>query len=414
MLREYMSLKKLATIVILVSSILFNISPAISDSSLGLSINILPSSDPEIKKLTQGQALWFVIEPGRSQSRQFMIKSSSSAPQKIDLSIGFLGRNNGVAIIDDAKKATSATWAKFSPDSFTLPAGKSTKVIFTYSIPAGTEIGVHEAYLFVTASTLNSNSDAQYKIPQKARIAHSIFLGIGTTDQIQTDFEIQKISCVISEGVPNVRAFFDNVGKTPIVLTGSVELSSTIFKADTIGPLNFSSFTIPAGIKTYIDVPIPSAQMKDEYEAFIQASQGAITKTKRATNISCDAPNPWPGYILYGVSTLFFFLVIYFSWSYLRRTRKPKLGKTKLDDSFDPEFESLLKEFRKRKVISEPTEIKFIEVAKKSAPKKIAKKAPAKKAPAKKAPAKKAPAKKAPAKKAPAKKAPAKKAPRLT
>ena len=79
--------------------------------SLGLVFEILPSSDPEINRLSAGQALWFVIPPGQIKIRQVRVLSSSTISQVITLSVGYLNRINGIATIDDSKNSETDPWA---------------------------------------------------------------------------------------------------------------------------------------------------------------------------------------------------------------------------------------------------------------------------------------------------------------
>lgn len=373
--------------------------PAQASSSLGLSINVIPSDNPEVRKVSTGQSLWFVVPPGSSQTREFIIVSSSSKPEVVDFSLGFLGRVDGEAVFDDAKVADSKGWASFSPSTITLPAHGTTKVTFTYSIPSGTDIGTHEAFLFATASSANSKSDAEYKVPQNARIAMPVFLGVGTTDQIRSDFEIKGLQGSTADGHHNARIFFQNTGKTPIHLDGNIQLSSAVFKSDVIGPLLFNSVTIRAGEKAFVDVPVPDTMVEGKYDAFIQASQGAITKTAHiTTDISFNGPNPIIGYAIRGGFVFFFLLVIYFAWRYLKRTKKevrPPVAQE--SETSDLEIEKFLAELaeRAKKRVADSVDIPEYRttakkraakkaLAKKSAAKKVAKKAPAKKAAVKK------------------------------
>lgn len=398
---------------------LTSIAPAHAASSLGLSINVIPSSDPAVRKVSTGQSLWFVVPPGSTQTREFIVVSSSSQPELVTFSLGFLGRVDGEAVFDDAKSADSKEWASFSPNNITLAAHGSVKVAFTYSIPAGTEIDTHEAFLFATASPVSSKSDAEYKVPQNARIGAPVFLGVGTTDQIRSDFEIAGLEGSTTDGHHNARVFFKNTGKTPIHLDGNIQLTSATFKSEVIGPLAFNSLTIRAGEKAFVDVQVPDSMVEGKYDAFIQASQGAITKTKHITaDISFHAPNLLIGYALHGGLITIFFLIFFFSWRYLKRTKKVK--DENLAPLEDEQLQRLIAELSRRKsqkVTGEfdvpeyapstqkktATKAKKKAAVKKAAPKKAVRKVVTKKAVTKKSPAKKV-AKKAPAKRKPARK----------
>lgn len=391
-------MRRIVVIALAISACLLPL-PAQASSTLGLSINVLPSTDAAVRKVSTGQALWFVVPPGSSQSREFIVVSSSSLPEVVTFSLGFLGRVDGNAVFDDAKTADSKEWASFNPSSIALGPHGSARVSFTYSIPGSADIGTHEAYLFATASSAASKSAAEYKVQQNARIAVPVFLGVGTSEQIESDFEIKGLQGSTTDGHHNVRIFFQNTGKTPIHLDGNIQLSSAVFKSDVIGPLIFNSETIRAGEKAFVDVPVPDAMVEGKYDAFIQASQGAITKTAHITaNISFKGPNPLIGYALRGGLILFFLLVIYFAWRYLKRTKKEtKPLAVKEAELSDPDIEKFLAELteRAKKRAADSVDIPEYRAtpkkggAKKAAVKKVAKKAPAKKATAKKAPAKK-------------------------
>ena len=157
--------------------------------------------------------------------------------------------------------------------------------------------------------------------------------------------------------------------------------------------------------------------VEGKYDAFIQASQGAITKTAHiTTDISFNGPNPLIGFALRGGLILFFMLVIYFAWRYLKRTKKEtKPLAVKEAELSDPDIEKFLAELtdRAKRRAADSVDIPVYRAtpkkrtAKKAAVKKVAKKAPTKKASAKKKVTKKA-AKKVSAKKV-VKKAAAKK-----
>jgi hypothetical protein len=296
-----------------------------ANSSLGLVFEILPSSDPDINRLTVGQALWFVIPPGQTKSRQVRVLSSSAIPQVITLSIGYLNRINGIATIEDSKKSETAPWASFKPDTFTLAPSGSKIIDFTFQIPADTEIGIHEAFLFATAKSAGPASKAEYSVPQAARIATPIFLGVGTSSQIDTNFSIENVTGVVVDGVRNLKIDFSNTGKTPLNLTGNIQLSSTEFTGRLIGPLLFTSVVIRPGIDGYVLIPAPNELTPGKWKILVTASQISNTKTREFTkNIDFKAPSALIPNLIRILVIIFFVVILYFSLRILRAPRKKK------------------------------------------------------------------------------------------
>jgi hypothetical protein len=296
-----------------------------ANSSLGLVFEILPSSDPEINRLTVGQALWFVIPPGQTKSRQVRVLSSSTIPQVITLSVGYLNRINGIATVDDSKRSETAPWASFKPDTFTLAPRGSKIIDFTYQIPADTEIGIHEAFLFATAKSAGPASKAEYSVPQAARIATPIFLGVGNSAQIDTNFSIQDVTGVVVDGVRNLKVDFSNTGKTPLNLTGNIQLSSTEFAGRLIGPLLFTSVVIRPGIDGYVLIPAPNELTPGNWKILVTATQISNTKTREFTKtIDFKAPSTLIPNFIRILVIIFFAIVLYFSLRILRAPRKKK------------------------------------------------------------------------------------------
>jgi hypothetical protein len=375
-----------------------------ANSSLGLALDVLPSNDPEINRLTAGQALWFVIPPGQHQSRQVRISSSSTIPELVTFSVGYLNRINGIATIDDSKKSETAPWASFTPESFTLAPRGSKIIEFKYQIPAGTEIGIHEAFLFATANSTGQASKAEYSVPQAARIATPIFLGVGTSAQIDTNFSIDNVSGVVVDGVRNLKVDFSNTGKTPLNLAGNVQLSSTEFKGLLIGPLLFTSVVIRPGIDSYVLIPAPPKLTPGEWKILVTATQISNTKTREFTkNINFKAPSTFLSNLLRIFIVSFFALILYFSLRVLRAPRKKKAPqeeskervrrvkrsrKTSRQEFEVTEIDKLIEEILSRSNSSQAAS-KGLKTAKKRT-----KKAPAKKATPKKATAKKVEVKK--------------------
>jgi hypothetical protein len=395
-----------------------------ANGSLGLVFEILPSSDPEINRLSAGQALWFVIPPGQIKSRQVRVLSSSTISQVITLSVGYLNRINGIATIDDSKKSETDPWASFTPETFTLAPRGSKIIEFKYQIPAGTEIGIHEAFLFATAKSAGPASKAEYSVPQAARIATPIFLGVGTSAQIDTNFSIDNVSGVVVDGVRNLKIDFKNTGKTPLNLAGNVQLSSAEFKGRFIGPLVFTSVVIRPGIDSYVLIPAPPELTPGEWKILVTATQISNTKTREFTkNIDFKAPSTLIPNLIRILVVMFFAVILYFSLRILRAPRKKKEPleepkervrrvkrprKTSRQEFEVGEIDKMIEEILSRSNSSQASS-KGIKNAKKLTRKSPTKKATPKKSLAKKSIAKKTPIKKIAGKKKTTKKAATKK-----
>lgn len=423
-----MRLKFLASLLLFLSLISFSnafVAEKVNaaNSSLGLALDVLPSNDPEINRLTAGQALWFVIPPGQRKSRQVRITSSSSIAELVTLSVGYLNRINGIATIDDSKKSETALWASFIPERFTLAPRESKIIEFKYQIPIGTEIGIHEAFLFATAKSTAPASKAEYSVPQAARIATPIFLGVGTSAQIDTDFSIDNVSGVVVDGVRNLKIDFSNTGKTPLNLAGNVQLSSTEFKGLFIGPLSFTSVVIRPGIDSYVLIPAPPELTPGEWKILVTATQISNTKTREfIENIDFKGPSTFISTLLRILIVLFFAFILYFSLRILRAPRKKKAPqeepkervrrvkrslKTAREEIELDEIDRIIEEILKN-AKSSSSSSKRMKTAKKVTKKSLTKKASVKKAVVRKN-SKKAPVKKNALKKASVKKKASKK-----
>lgn len=310
------------SLFLLVLPLQYGIPASAVNEDLGLSLDVLPSTDPEISRLTQGQALWFVIPPGSSKSRQIRVTSSAAVSEEITLSIGSLNRIDGVPTIDDSKESQTESWAKFSSERFILKPRESKIIDFTYSIPIDTEIGIHEAFLYATASSVQRASTEEYRVPQNARIASPIFLGVGTSLQITTDFTINDVSGVVVDGIRQLKIDFKNTGRTPLSLSGSIQLSSAEFQNNFVGPLPFTSVVIRPGILGYVLVPAPEQLTPGKWKILVTATQISTTKTREFTKeLTFKPPNVLLAYTAKSLAALFFFALFVFAVRLFRRPR---------------------------------------------------------------------------------------------
>lgn len=373
-------------------------------NDLGLAVEVLPSDDPAISRITTGQSLWFVIAPGKSQSRSARIVSSSNIPERISLSLGFLERVNGAPIVNDNKVADSKKWASFSPNNFVLKPHSAQVVTFTYTIPDGAEIGTHEAYLHATASQVASNSSAQYKMAQNARIATPVFLGVGTSDQIVTKFEIVQLDGVYVGGVRNLRIYFKNTGKTPIRLSGSADMKSLDFENLSIKPIFFNTVTIQPGTTSFVLAPTPQNVVPGRYTTVITANTGSLTQTRQFTNNLTFKEPAW--IIKYGprIAIVLLFLLLLIALIRFLKRSKPSKNEGNPENDLGMAKALLRTKRSSRKSKESDEEIDAMLEAILARHLESRKQATKKKAPVKKATTKKAVAKKAAAKKTIAKK----------
>jgi hypothetical protein len=353
-----LSIRILLSLLILVPTLHYGVSAYAADGDLGLSLDVLPSTDPEISRLTQGQALWFVIPPGESKSRQVRVTSSAAVSEEITLSIGYLNRIDGVPTIDDSKESQTKSWAKFSSKNFTLKPRESKIVDFTYSIPLDTDIGIHEAFLYATARSVQRTSTEEYRVPQNARIASPIFLGIGTSLQISTDFTIDDVSGVVIDGIRQLKIDFKNIGKTPLSLSGSIQLSSAEFQNNLVGPLPFTSVVIRPGVLGYVLVPAPEQLTPGKWKIFVSATQISITKTREFTKeLTFKPPSALLINAVKGLAALVFFALFVFA---IRLFRKPRL--TSVEENNKQPRNSRFLKFRKTHDILKDTSSEIAEI----------------------------------------------------
>jgi hypothetical protein len=400
-----------------------------ANEDLGLSLDVLPSADPEIGRLTQGQALWFVIPPGSSKSRQVRVTSSAAVSEEITLSIGFLNRIDGVPTIDDSKESQTKPWAKFSSERFILKPRESKIIDFTYSIPIDTEIGIHEAFLYATASSVQRTSTEEYRVPQNARIASPIFLGVGTSLQITTDFTIEDVSGVVVDGTRQLKIDFKNTGKTPLSLSGSVQLSSAEFQNNLVGPLPFTSVVIRPGILGYVLIPAPEQLTPGKWKILVSATQISTTKTREFTkDLTFKPPSVLLVNTIKGLAALVFFALFVFAVRLFRQPRSkangegnkdaqvsyfPKFGKSAKGirdiDSESAEIDALIDEILNRRRSAKKLSSRPVNKKSRVKPKKVARKASTKKAVVKKSTSKASPKKKATASRKTVKETPSRK-----
>lgn len=250
-----------------------------AEGDLGISLQVIQGPEDSSSDLNKNNKLWFVIAPGESGEREFQIRSASDSPQKIHLGIGGQVRLNGVLQFDAEATTPVGDWAIFSKNDFVLDARETETLKFSINVPKGTAIQTLEPSLLIAASGI-ADDDAQYKIPTALQFSQSIFLGVGTSDQFLTQFTIDDVSGINTNSGHMLLVKLSNTGKTPIALTGDLQLSSLTFESETIGPLKFISDTIEPGKSIDVMLPADEGVVEGKWKILVRASQGSIQETK--------------------------------------------------------------------------------------------------------------------------------------
>ena len=221
--------------------------PAFADNQgLGIAIQVIQGKDDSSKDLNKNNRLWFVIAPGKSGSRDFQIRSASDIAQKIHLGIGAQKQENGVRQYDPEGSTPASDWASFSRNDFVLAPRTTASISMKISVPANTDVQTLQPSLLVQASAVKSAS-AQYKVPTALQFSQDIFLGVGTSDQFLTKFSIDDVYGANTNEGHVLILKLSNSGKTPVALTGDLQLSNLTFAGLTVGPLQFVSPSIQPG-----------------------------------------------------------------------------------------------------------------------------------------------------------------------
>lgn len=272
--------KFIFALVILLTSIF--ISPSISlaaENDLGIALQVLKGGEGSSSNINKNNNLWFVIEPGKSGTRSVVINSASKVAQKISFSIAGRSQLNGELKYD--AKATSVVneWASYSENNFTLKPGQSKEIVVTIKVPKDATREVLQPALLAKATGVKA-SNAQYKIPTAMQISQGIFLGVGTVDEFTTKFTIDDVYGENGDSGHSLQVKISNTGKTPIAITGNLQLSNATFSGPTIGPLPFFTSTIYPGESGVGEILVGEEIPEDKYRIQVQATQGIITETR--------------------------------------------------------------------------------------------------------------------------------------
>lgn len=250
-----------------------------SGGTLGIAMQVQQGDDDSSGDLNKNNRLWFVIEPGESGSRSFEIRSSSQIDQVISMSLGAQANFTGKLEYDPEGVTPIADWARFDKNNFVLKANTQTMVKMTIAVPKGSPIETYEPTLLIKASAVKQ-STAQYKLNNALQLAHGMFVGVGTSDQMRTAFSIDDVNGATTNQGRVLLVKFSNTGKTPIALTGDLQLRNLSFETETVGPLPFATDTIAPGASQTVAVTAPEQVTEDKWRILVTAKQGSIVMSR--------------------------------------------------------------------------------------------------------------------------------------
>lgn len=365
----------LSIVLTAIFSFYFAMPTVAAEGNLGLSLQIL-QGDSSKSGLESNTRLWFVVEPGKSKSRTFIVQSTAAVSEKISLSIGAVKRVNGQSQLAIGETSPIENWVSFNTNDFILAPKADKKIVMTLKVPVDEDINSFSAMLLVKASSIsNQKSKDAYSVPGAAQIAAPIFLGVGTEDEFITEFEIKDVFGVDTTEGKALRVEIKNNGKTPVSILGDVQVTGITFQTDTLGPFNYETETIAPGESKFADAIVGDQIVEGKWRIYITASQGAITETREfEKNITYTATNSLlPLLIRVAIGVISLLLLL---WAYRafrpRVVQKRGLAANK-ENKISEETRALIAELEAKATALEA------EVAKKSVRKKPTKKATAKK-----------------------------------
>lgn len=273
-------MRKLKILLALFAGLLYMPLPSLAaESDLGISLQILKGGEGSSENINKNNNLWFVIEPGKSSNRQVRINSASNITQKIHLSIAGRSQIDGELKYDANVQSVVDDWAQYSANDFLLKPGDTRQVTISIAVPVDATREVLQPALLVKAMGATTEN-SRYKIPTAMQISQGIFLGVGTTDEFRTSFEIDDVFGQNGDSGHSLQIRISNSGKTPIALEGEIQLSSSTFVGSTIGPLSFYTPTIYPGESGFGEVLVGPEVPEDKYRIQVRATQGFITETR--------------------------------------------------------------------------------------------------------------------------------------
>ena len=346
-----------------------------AEGNLGLSLQILQGNSSK-SGLESNTRLWFVVEPGKSKSRTFIVQSTAAVSEKISLSVGAVKRVNGQSQLAIGETSPIENWVSFDTNDFVIAPKADKKIVMTLTVPVDEDINTFSAMLLVKASGIsNQKSKDAYSVPGAAQIAAPIFLGVGTEDEFITEFEIKDVFGVDTTEGKALRVEIKNNGKTPVSILGDVQVTGITFQTETLGPFNYETETIAPGESKFADAIVGDQIVEGKWRIYITASQGAITETREfEKNITYTGSNSLfllLVRVVIGVISLLLLLWVYRAFR-PRVVQRRGLAADK-ENKVSEETRVLIAELEAK------TRALEAEVAKKSVRKKATKKATAKK-----------------------------------
>jgi hypothetical protein len=270
----------LSILLTVIFSLCFVMPTVAAEGNLGLSLQIL-QGDSSKSGLESNTRLWFVVEPGTSKSRTFIVQSTSAISEKISLSIGAVKRVNGQSQLAIGENSPIEAWASFDTNDFVLAPKAIKEIVMTFTVPVDEDVNSFSAMLLIKASGIsNQESKDAYSVPGAAQIAAPIFLGVGTEDEFVTEFEIKDVFGVNTTEGKALRVEIKNNGKTPVSILGDMQVSGITFQTDTLGPFDYETETIAPGESKFADAIVGDQIVEGKWRIYITASQGAITETR--------------------------------------------------------------------------------------------------------------------------------------
>ncbi len=268
-------------LAVLISLILFSTSAigARAEDTLGVSMQVIQGSSDASADLAQNNNLWFLAPPGETVSRSFNLRSASSISQLVHLEVMARKSLNGVLELDSQSKSVVSNWTSFSRQDFNLPARQSETITMTIRVPLDAEVNVYEPALVIQVKSA-SKSKSQYKVPNALQFVQGMFVGAGTTDQIAPNFTIEDVYGASTTDGHQLIIDLKNTGKTPLQLTGSLQLSNATFAGPVQGPYNFFTDIIAVGATGHAYVPVGPEITEDRWKIFADVKQGGVNITK--------------------------------------------------------------------------------------------------------------------------------------
>ena len=277
-------MRKFLSLSLIAFSLLFNFAllPSADAGTLGLGIEIVPASAKSAAIGTPSN-LWFLIQPGGSQSRQLVIHSRANVATIVKANMAYGYYLNGTETWDDTKESPLQTWTTFSDKEFRLNPGESKTITLTINVPKSAPIGTEVAYVFFTMlQETKVKQTARFAIGSGTRVGAPIFLGIGTIDQISVDFKFLKTSVFNRSTGRYLSVTIENTGKTPIAPVGYLKIHNETGDITINRTIPLYSQTIVPGERGLITIRVPDTIPNGKWVVDSLLQQGAVQKTSSA------------------------------------------------------------------------------------------------------------------------------------